>query len=61
MGDINAGNRGLNDPLNLDNVNRAHGIEDDAEHFGLLTKEFTAFLLKWKTKWIKIMEGRGDC
>ncbi|KAH0712413.1 hypothetical protein KY289_008372 [Solanum tuberosum] len=28
---------------------------------GLLTDESTAFLLKWKTKWIKIMKGRGDC
>lgn len=35
---INAGNRGLNNPLNLDNLNRAHVIEDDVEHPGVVNQ-----------------------
>ncbi|KAH0715269.1 hypothetical protein KY284_008174 [Solanum tuberosum] len=38
MGDINVDKRGLNDPLNLDKLNRAHGIEYDAEHPGVVNR-----------------------
>ncbi|KAH0693576.1 hypothetical protein KY285_020673 [Solanum tuberosum] len=42
MGDINAGNRGLNDPVNPDNLNHGLGIEydaeDDAENPGVVNR-----------------------
>ncbi|KAG5620253.1 hypothetical protein H5410_005471 [Solanum commersonii] len=38
MGDINAGNRGLNDPVNLNNPNHGLGIEDDAENPGVVNR-----------------------
>ncbi|KAH0776573.1 hypothetical protein KY290_007984 [Solanum tuberosum] len=44
MGDINAGNRGLNDSLNLDNLNRTHEIEDDAEHPGVVNRRIHRLL-----------------
>ncbi|KAH0709499.1 hypothetical protein KY284_010926 [Solanum tuberosum] len=38
MGDINAGNRGLNDPVNPDNLNHGLGFEDDAENPGVVNR-----------------------
>ncbi|KAH0746293.1 hypothetical protein KY285_007950 [Solanum tuberosum] len=35
---------GLNDPLNLDNLNRAHEIEDDAEHPGVVNRRIHRLL-----------------
>ncbi|KAH0715088.1 hypothetical protein KY284_007993 [Solanum tuberosum] len=46
MGDINAGNRGLNDSLNLDNLNRAHEIEDDVEHPGVVNRRIHRLLVE---------------
>ncbi|KAH0706339.1 hypothetical protein KY285_010841 [Solanum tuberosum] len=38
VGDINVGNRGLNDPVNPDNLNHRLGFEDDAENPGVVNR-----------------------
>ncbi|KAH0652721.1 hypothetical protein KY289_030399 [Solanum tuberosum] len=38
VGDINAGNRGLNDPVNPDTLNRGLGIENEAENPGVVNR-----------------------
>ncbi|KAG5627398.1 hypothetical protein H5410_012616 [Solanum commersonii] len=44
MGDINSSNGGLNDPLNLDNLNHASGAEDDVENSGVVNRRIHRLL-----------------